>query len=937
MTQGSVARAADVLLADGRIASIRPMVGEDEAELIALHDEVGDDNLRLRFFALNRESAHRYVEHLVQATGSTVATLVATVRNRIVAVATAERVGPDSAEVAFLVADERARPRARQPAARAPRCRLPRHRRSSLRRRGSPRERRDDPRLPRRGVRRLPQDRVRRRLGGDEHGGLGERDRGRRPARVRSRRRSSLAPLLYPETVAVVGVRRQGAGLGHAVLASILEGGFRGRVFVVHPEVPSIDGVPAFPRLVDVPEHVDLAIIAVPAARVLAAVEDAADAGVSAVVVISSGLGELGPEGAEMQRQMLRVARKNNIRLVGPNCLGVMSNDPGVRLNATFSRSDPPPGGLAVASQSGGVGIALLDVARELGLGVHTFISLGNKADVSGNDLLAAWIDDPKVTAAALYLESFGNAAKFARMARRFAERKPLLAVVGGRSAGGQRAGASHTAAAATPAVGVDALFAQAGVIACRSAEAMGRTALLLAEQPLPSGRHVAIVSNAGGLGVLAADAADARASSSRSSRRAAGPTRRARVRHDRDEQPDRPGRRSHRRQPGGRDRAAAGLPRSRHPARGAGADQRRARGAAGRGDRTGPCRPPRQARRPGRPGRARGRVPGVTVYHAVDHAIEAIGHAADYAEWRRTPHADAQRTRPRRAAGARAVARDLVTTGAAGWAAPRTPRGCSDPYGLMPVGGSPRIPWRPHSWRTSSGSRSPSRSPTATSCTRPTAAWSGSVSSPPRRSSPPPARSRASSAARTCPCSSSRSSTVSRSRWAWSAIPGSGRSSWWRPEASPPGSSTTVPSCCRRSRSGTQRARSGRCGSGRSSTAIAARPGPTPTASSSCWSRSASSRSTYPRSPSSTSTRSCARPRTSSSSTSRCVWRRRAGERRHPPAAARPGLSRTWSGARADRDRAGRTHQPFLAGHEGRQPDGRDSGKHVYRHPESS
>ncbi len=156
------------------------------------------------------------------------------------------------------------------------------------------------------------------------------------------------------------------------------------------------------------------------------------------------------------------------------------------------------------------MGIALLDVARELGLGVQAFISLGNKADVSSNDLLAAWIDDPQVTAAALYLESFGNAPKFATMARRFAERKPLLAVVGGRSAGGQRAGASHTAAAATPAVGIDALFAQAGVIACRSAEAMGRAALLLAEQPLPAGRRVAIVSNAGGLGVLAADAADA-------------------------------------------------------------------------------------------------------------------------------------------------------------------------------------------------------------------------------------------------------------------------------------------------------------------------------------------------------------------------------------------------------------------------------------------
>ena len=159
-----------------------------------------------------------------------------------------------------------------------------------------------------------------------------------------------------------------------------------------------------------------------------------------------------------------------------------------MRLNATFHDAVPPFGGLAVASQSGGVGIVLMDLARELGLGVHTFVSLGNKADVSSNDLLAAWYDDPEVTAAALYLESFGNSAKFARFARRFARRKPLLAVVGGRSAGGSRAGASHTAAAATPGVGVDALFAQAGVIGCRDAEDLARTAVLLTEQPLPRG-----------------------------------------------------------------------------------------------------------------------------------------------------------------------------------------------------------------------------------------------------------------------------------------------------------------------------------------------------------------------------------------------------------------------------------------------------------------
>jgi acyl-CoA synthetase (NDP forming)/RimJ/RimL family protein N-acetyltransferase len=689
MTDHDLPRAADVLLADGRIASIRPLAEDDRDALIVLHDQAGDDSLRMRFFALNRDSAHRYVEHLVHGTGTTVATLVATVRGRVVGVATAERTDQNSAEVAFLVADEEHG-----------------HGLGSLLLEHLAAACRDV------GVRRfvaevLPENgamiRVFRDAGFEASrksesgvvlvemstqastGAIAAAD-----LRESVSEAKSLAPLLYPRTVAVLGVRRQAVGLGHAVLASIRKGGFRGKVYVVHPQVDVIDGVPAFRRLTDVPDHVDLAIIAVPAAGVLAAVEDAAEAGVSSVVVISSGLGELGPEGAEMQRQMVRVARRNNMRLVGPNCLGVLSNDPAVRLNATFSLSDPPPGGLAVASQSGGVGIALLDVARELGLGVHTFISLGNKADVSGNDLLAAWIDDARVTAAALYLESFGNAPKFARMARRFAERKPLLAVVGGRSAGGQRAGASHTAAAATPAVGVDALFAQAGVIPCRSAEAMGRAALLLAEQPLPAGRRIAIVSNAGGLGVLAADAADARGLvvpelspelRSRLEGHVSGTTgtsnpidlgagataaNLAGVIEPLLESPD-------------VDTllivlvptsvaAAAPLVEATARVRAAHPDKAVVLvGLGGLGD----------------------QAPGVTVYHAVDHAIEAIGHAVDYAEWRRTPHAEPTQHDPDRAAHARVVARDLVgPDDGGGWIGAENVAKLLDPYGLAPVGG---------------------------------------------------------------------------------------------------------------------------------------------------------------------------------------------------------------------------------------------------------
>ena len=501
--------AADVLLADGTVAVIREMRPDDRPGLEALHESASDASLRLRFFATSRRAGLDYVAHLFEGGGAdTMASLVATVHGRIVALATAERVGPDVAEVAFLVAD-------------------------SLRGRGVgslllehlAAAARDQ------GVRRFVAEVLaensrmlhvfldagfeitRHTEEGTVHVEMGTTASARAVAAADEREFSSearsLAPLLYPGSVAVTGARRNGTGVGAAVLRSIREGGFAGEHCVEHPQADTIDGVTAHPRLVDVPGHLDLVVVAVPADRVLDTIRDAAAAGASSAVVISSGFDEMGGAGHEMQREMLRVARDHSMRLVGPNCLGLMSNHPDVRLNATFSPAVPPPGGLAIASQSGGVGIALIDVARELGLGVGCFVSLGNKADVSGNDLLAAWRDDPRVSAAALYLESFGNAPKFARVARRFAECKPLLAVVGGRSTGGRRAGASHTAAATTPGVGVDALFAQAGVIGCRSAEEMADTALLLAEQELPRGPRLAIVSNAGGFGVLTADEAD--------------------------------------------------------------------------------------------------------------------------------------------------------------------------------------------------------------------------------------------------------------------------------------------------------------------------------------------------------------------------------------------------------------------------------------------
>ena len=798
-----VTRAADVLLADGRIASIRPMVGEDEADLIALHDGVGDDNLRLRFFSLNREAAHRYVEHLVHGTGTTVATLVATVRDRIVAVATAERTGTDAAEVALLVADDEHG-----------------HGLGSLLLEHLAAACRDN------GVRRfvaevLPENaamirvfgdvgfEVSRRsasgvvIGGDEHRAP-RRTRSRPPTCARRSRRRARWPRCCTR-----GCRRgrgparrrrpgtRGARVDHPRVV-------RRALFVVHPEVSAIDDVTAFPRLADVPEHVDLAIIAVPAARVLAAVEDAAAAGVSSVVVISSGFGELGPEGAEIQRQMVRVARRNNIRLVGPNCLGVMSNDPSIRLNATFSLSDPPPGGLAVASQSGGVGIALLDVASELGLGVHAFVSLGNKADVSGNDLLAAWIDDPHVTAAALYLESFGNAPKFARLARRFAERKPLLAVVGGtigrRSAG---RGLAH----------------RRGRLACgrrRRPLRPGR------RHPVPQRRgdgpdrapavRAAAARRDGGSPSSATPVGSAslpptlrtrRGWSSRSCRPSSAPD-------STDSCPARPApatRSTSARAPRRRTSPASSnrcwtAPRSTScssslvPTSVAPADpsvEATARARAAQPDKPvvlvglgglGAAGPGRHRLPRGRP-RDRG--------HRSGSRLRRV--AANAARRARRPRPGPRVPCPR---GRTGPARTRAEP--AGWAPDDVTR-LLDPYGLVPVGGlAGESAGGRRGWPRGSGSRSRSRSRTGTSCTRPTVGWSGSGSSPQRRSSRPPAPSDASSATTTCPCSSSPWSAVSRSHWAWSAIPGSGPSSWWRPAGSPPASWMTAPSCCPRS-----------------------------------------------------------------------------------------------------------------------------------------
>jgi acyl-CoA synthetase (NDP forming) len=327
--------------------------------------------------------------------------------------------------------------------------------------------------------------------------------------RDRASERASLRPLLAPATVAVVGGGREPGGIGHEVLRALVEYSFTGRIYAVNPQAHAVAGVASYPTLTAVPEVVDLAVIAVPAAAVPGVMADAGAAGVRATVVVSAGFIEAGAGGRATQAELVRRARAHGIRLVGPNCLGILNTDPSVRLAATFAPILPPPGGLAVASQSGAVGIAALDHAARTGPGVSSFVSLGNKADVSGNDLLAYWFDDPATSAVALYLESFGNPRRVARVVRALARRKPVLAVFSGRSVAGKRAGASHTAAAASPGVAVDALFDQAGVIRADHLGELLDAARMVTDQPLPAGDRLAILGNAGGVNVLAADAAE--------------------------------------------------------------------------------------------------------------------------------------------------------------------------------------------------------------------------------------------------------------------------------------------------------------------------------------------------------------------------------------------------------------------------------------------
>jgi acetyl coenzyme A synthetase (ADP forming)-like protein len=499
----------DAVLADGGTVHIRPTRPVDAEDLVAFHERLSDQTVYLRFFSGMRRLPPAVLRNFTRPHDAAHASLIATLADEIVALAIYDRDGDcDEAEVAFVVAD------AHQ--GRGLGTLLLEHLAVIARTQGIHRFTADTLLHNRRmlqvfrdagfGVERVRQADV-------VHISFPiELTDGARAAVEQREHRAeaaSVARLLSPASIAVIGAGRERGSIGHEVFRNLTHGEFAGPVYPIHASAAEIAGVPAYASVLDVPGEVDLAVVAVPASEVPRVAEQCAEKHVHGLVVISTGFAETGSEGTEAERQLVALTRGYGMRLVGPNCMGVVNTRASVRMNATFAPVAPPPGRVGFLSQSGSLGIAVLERAEKLGLGVSSFVSVGNKGDISVNDLLQYWEDDRETDAILLYLESFGNPRKFARIARRVSRAKPIVAVKGGRSSSGSRAATSHPAVLASSDVAVDALFRQAGVIRVDTLEQLFDTAQLLHCQPLPAGRRVAIVGNSGGPGILAADACE--------------------------------------------------------------------------------------------------------------------------------------------------------------------------------------------------------------------------------------------------------------------------------------------------------------------------------------------------------------------------------------------------------------------------------------------
>ncbi|HZU73216.1 MAG TPA: GNAT family N-acetyltransferase [Acidimicrobiales bacterium] len=495
------------LLKDGRPALIRRMGPEDGAALERFHGSLSPDTVYKRFFSAHPRLRPEEVTRFTTMDGYNRMALVAVIDDELAGVGRFDRIGDSAtAEVAFVVAD------AYQDQGIA--TLLLEHLATAAGRVGIVRFEADTLWTNREMLG------VFHAVGFEEERSFGDglahisfpidaTERFWDAVDERDRRAQvvSIRHVVAPTSVAVVGAGRHAGGIGHEIFANLVRAGYRGRLYPVNASGAEVLGRPSYRSLADIGATVDLVVVAVPAPAVIGVVDDAARAGARALVLITAGFAETGPDGAARQAEVVSLAHRRGMRVVGPNCMGVLNAVPEVSMDATFAPTVPAPGHVAFMSQSGAVGIAVLDLLGSRGLGLSSFVSVGNKADVSGNDLLRYWEADEASRVVLLYLESFGNPRKFARIARQVSRRKPIVALKSGRSSGGHRAARSHTAAAASPDTAVDALFHHTGVIRVEGLADMIDVAALLDGQPLPAGRRVAIIGNSGGPGIMAADA----------------------------------------------------------------------------------------------------------------------------------------------------------------------------------------------------------------------------------------------------------------------------------------------------------------------------------------------------------------------------------------------------------------------------------------------
>lgn len=320
---------------------------------------------------------------------------------------------------------------------------------------------------------------------------------------------STLDPLFRPEAIAVIGASRNPGTIGYQIVDNLVRHRYQGVIYPVNPYARAIHSIPAYPSISKVPGLVDLAVVVVPKELVLKVAEQCGDAGVKALVVISAGFREVGGAGVAREEELMEVVRRHGMRLVGPNCMGLMNTSEDVSMNATFAPTMPPAGATSFLSQSGALGVTILDYASEYGIGIHQFVSVGNKPDVSGNDLIEYWEDDPGTKVILMYLESFGNPRHFTRIAQRVSRKKPIAVVKSGRTGAGAKAASSHTGALAGADLAVDDLLEQCGVLRANSVEELFDYAMAFENLPPPAGNRVAIVTNAGGPGIIIADACE--------------------------------------------------------------------------------------------------------------------------------------------------------------------------------------------------------------------------------------------------------------------------------------------------------------------------------------------------------------------------------------------------------------------------------------------